>query len=164
MARPRKNPTPPAQSGQQVPQDRPTQDAQQGDQTVTGDAPQVPEGQPQPQPQPQELQQEQQDQQAPQKQAPPVQAIGPVPTDQSGADAPAMAAVPVAPPEPEPEPEPEPLDEFLRRVERVHIERDVVATAATHPHASERVWPGTYGGIRLSAGPVSVTYSDGTTE
>lgn len=127
MARPRKNPTPPAQSGQQVPQDRPTQDAQQGDQTVTGDAPQVPEGQqhaePQPQPQPQAMP----------PQAPPATAV-------------------------------EPLDEFLRRVERVHIERDVVATAATHPHASERVWPGTYGGIRLSTGPVSVTYSDGTNE
>ena len=136
MARPRKNPTPPAQSGQQVPQDRPTQDAQQGDQTVTGDAPQLPEGQqhaePQPQPQPQPQEQEQ-EQQAMPPQAPPATAV-------------------------------EPLDEFLRRVERVHIERDVVATAATHPHASERVWPGTYGGIRLSAGPVSVTYSDGTTE
>ena len=123
MARPRKNPTPPAQSGQQVPQDRPTQDAQQGDQTVTGDAPQVPEGQQHAEPQPQAMP----------PQAPPATAV-------------------------------EPLDEFLRRVERVHIERDVVATAATHPHASERVWPGTYGGIRLSAGPVSVTYSDGTTE
>ena len=58
----------------------------------------------------------------------------------------------------------ESLEDFLRRVERVHIERDVVATAATHPHATERVWPGTYGGIRLALGPVSVTYSDGTTE
>ena len=124
MARPRKNPTPPAQSGQQVPQDRPTQDAQQGAETVAGQAPPVLEGQPQPQPQPQS--------QALPPQAPPATAV-------------------------------EPLDEFLRRVERVHIERDVVATAATHPHASERVWPGTYGGIRLSAGPVSVTYSDGTT-
>lgn len=58
----------------------------------------------------------------------------------------------------------ETLDTFLRRVEGKHIDRDVVATAATHPHASEITWPGTYGGIRLSAGPVSVTYSDGTTE
>lgn len=58
----------------------------------------------------------------------------------------------------------EPLEVFLRRVEGKHIDRDVVATAATHPHASEITWPGTYGGIRLSAGPVSVTYSDGTTE
>lgn len=58
----------------------------------------------------------------------------------------------------------EPLEAFLRRVEGKHIERDVVATAASHPHASEITWPGTYGGIRLSAGPVSVTYSDGTTE
>lgn len=58
----------------------------------------------------------------------------------------------------------EPLDEFLRRVERAHIDRDVVATAATHPQATEATWPGTYGGIRLSAGPVSVTYSDGSIE
>ncbi|UUC95479.1 hypothetical protein [Comamonas sp. C11] len=58
----------------------------------------------------------------------------------------------------------EALEAFLRRVEGKHIDRDVVATAATHPHASEITWPGTYGGIRLSAGPVSVTYSDGTTE
>ncbi|KGH27021.1 hypothetical protein P353_19730 [Comamonas testosteroni] len=58
----------------------------------------------------------------------------------------------------------EPLEAFLRRVEGKHIDRDVVATAATHPHASEITWPGTYGGIRLSAGPVSVTYSDGTIE
>lgn len=58
----------------------------------------------------------------------------------------------------------EPLEMFLRRVERAHIERDVVATAATHPEATECVWPGTYSGIRLSAGPQSVTYSDGTTE
>lgn len=109
-------------------------------------------------PQPQELQdQVLQEQQAPQKQVPPVQAQGPVPTDQSGADAPAMAAVPV------PEPEPEPLEAFLRRVERLHIGRDVVATAATHPHATQRVWPGTYGGIRLEVGPLSVTYSDGNT-
>lgn len=114
-------------------------------------------------PQPQELQQEPQDQQAPQKQAPPVQAQGPVPTDPAGADAPAMAAVPVAVQDRELEPEPEPLEAFLRRVERLHIGRDVVATAATHPHATQRVWPGTYGGIRLEVGPLSVTYSDGST-
>ena len=114
-------------------------------------------------PQPQELQQEPQDQQAPQKQAPPVQAQGPVPTDPAGADAPAMAAVPVAVQDPELEPEPEPLEAFLRRMERLHIARDVVATAATHPHATQRVWPGTYGGIRLEVGPLSVTYSDGST-
>ena len=108
-------------------------------------------------PHPQDLQQEQQVQQAPQKQAPPVQAQGPVPTDPTGADASAMAAVPMAPSEPEP------LEAFLRRVERLHIGRDVVATAATHPHATQRVWPGTYGGIRLEVGPLSVTYSDGST-
>lgn len=102
------------------------------------------------------------DQQAPQKQAPQKQALQeqvPVPGDPTGADAPAMVAVPVA----VPETESEPLEVFLRRVERMHIGRDVVATAATHPHATQRVWPGTYGGIRLEAGPVSVTYSDGST-
>lgn len=56
----------------------------------------------------------------------------------------------------------EPLDDFLYRVEGAHIDRDVYAVAATHPEATERVWPGTYGGIRLSAGDVSVTYSDGS--
>lgn len=66
--------------------------------------------------------------------------------------------------DPAPQDQLEPLESFLRRVEGKHIDRDVVATAATHPHASEITWPGTYGGIRLSAGPVSVTYSDGTTE
>lgn len=66
--------------------------------------------------------------------------------------------------DPAPQDQLEPLESFLRRVEGKHIDSDVVATAATHPHASEITWPGTYGGIRLSAGPVSVTYSDGTTE
>ncbi|MDI9853816.1 hypothetical protein [Comamonas sp. 17RB] len=114
-------------------------------------------------PQSQNLQQEQQAQalqeQALQEQAPPVQAQWPVPTHPTGADAPAMASVPMAPSEPESEP----LEAFLRRVERLHIGRDVVATAATHPHATQRVWPGTYGGIRLEAGPQSVTFSDGST-
>lgn len=85
------------------------------------------------------------------------------------ADVVATAATDAAP-EPIPDPAPdlndpqpvEPLEDFLRRVEGAHLERDVVATAATHPEATERVWPGTYGGIRLSPGPVSVTYSDGT--
>lgn len=58
----------------------------------------------------------------------------------------------------------EPLEDFLHRVEGRYIARDVVAVAATHPDASELVWPGRYSGIRLSPGPVSVTYSDGATE
>lgn len=93
----------------------------------------------------------------------------------------ATEMAPVAVPDPAPEPAPAPmptfdprvpdpedpppiesLEDFLRRVEGAHLERDVVATAATHPDATERVWPGTYGGIRLSPGPASVTYSDGT--
>lgn len=56
----------------------------------------------------------------------------------------------------------EPLDDYLRRVEGAHIARDVYAVAVSHPDATERVWPGTYSGISLSAGPVSVRYSDGT--
>lgn len=103
--------------------------------------------------------QEQKSQQNPLDQQVQAQSQELVPTDQTGADAPAMAVVPVM----APEPEPEPLEAFLRRVERVHIGRDVVATAATHPHATQRVWPGTYGGIRLEVGPLSVTYSDGST-
>lgn len=57
----------------------------------------------------------------------------------------------------------EPLDDFLRRIEGAHIGRDVYAVAATHPEATERVWPGTYSGIRIAPGDVSVLYSDGTT-
>ena len=57
----------------------------------------------------------------------------------------------------------EPMEDFLRRIEGAHIARDVYAVAATHPEATERVWPGTYSGISLSAGPLSVLYSDGTT-
>ena len=56
----------------------------------------------------------------------------------------------------------EPLDDYLRSVEGAHIARDVYAVAVSHPEATERVWPGTYSGIRLSAGPLSVLYSDGT--
>ena len=57
----------------------------------------------------------------------------------------------------------EPLEDFLRRVEGTHIARDVYAVAATHPEAVECVWPGTYSGIRIAPGDVSVLYSDGTT-
>ena len=77
---------------------------------------------------------------------------------------PAPAAATVAAAEPEvPAATVEPLDDFLRRIEGAHIGRDVYAVAATHPEATERVWPGTYSGISLSAGPLSVLYSDGTT-
>ena len=76
---------------------------------------------------------------------------------------PAPAAATVAAAEPEvPAATVEPLDDFLRRIEGAHIDRDVYAVAATHPEATERVWPGTYSGISLSAGPLSVLYSDGT--
>jgi hypothetical protein len=58
----------------------------------------------------------------------------------------------------------EPLEDFLHRIEGAHIARDVYAVSATHPEAVERVWPGTYSGIRIAPGDVSVLYSDGTTE
>lgn len=86
-----------------------------------------------------------------------------------------QAAAPALPATQEPTPAPsleqlvaaylppaEPLDDFLRRIECAHIERDVYAVAATHPEATARIWPGTYSGIRLSRGDVSVTYSDGS--
>lgn len=57
----------------------------------------------------------------------------------------------------------EPMEDFLRRIEGAHIARDVYAVAATHPDATVRVWPGTYSGIRIAPGDVSVLYSDGTT-
>lgn len=57
----------------------------------------------------------------------------------------------------------EPLDAYIARVERAKLDQDVVAVAITHPEVhADRVHPGTYGGIRLSNGPVGVTYSDGT--
>lgn len=59
----------------------------------------------------------------------------------------------------------EPLDAYIARVERAKLDQDVVAVAITHPEVhAERVHPGTYGGIRLSAGDAAVTYSDGSTE
>ena len=57
----------------------------------------------------------------------------------------------------------EPLDAYIARVERAKLDQDIVAVAITHPEVhADRVHPGTYGGIRLSNGPVGVTYSDGT--
>lgn len=57
----------------------------------------------------------------------------------------------------------EPLDTYIARVERAKLDKDIVAVAITHPEVhADRVHPGTYGGIRLSNGPVGVTYSDGT--
>lgn len=57
----------------------------------------------------------------------------------------------------------EPLDAYIARVERAKLDQDIVAVAITHPEVhADRVHPGTYGGIRLSNGPVGVTYSDGS--
>lgn len=76
----------------------------------------------------------------------------------------------ISPPVPAavPEPEPiiiEPLSDYIARVERAHLDRDVVAVEVTHPNANMDVYPGTYAGIRLTQGDVpSVKYSDGTTE
>lgn len=57
----------------------------------------------------------------------------------------------------------EPLDAYIARVEREKLDQDVVVVEITHPEVhADRVHPGTYGGIRLSQGPVGVTYSDGS--
>lgn len=57
----------------------------------------------------------------------------------------------------------EPLDAYIARVERAKLDQDIVVVAITHPEVhADRVHPGTYGGIRLSNGPMGVTYSDGT--
>lgn len=57
----------------------------------------------------------------------------------------------------------EPLDAYIARVERAKLDQDIVVVEITHPEVhADRVHPGTYGGIRLSNGPVGVTYSDGT--
>lgn len=64
-----------------------------------------------------------------------------------------------------PEAAAESLADFIARAEVKHLARDVVATHITHPDVQgERIHPGTYGGIRLSSGSPSVTYSDGTKE
>jgi hypothetical protein len=44
------------------------------------------------------------------------------------------------------------------------IERDTppILVAVTHPDATERVYPGKYSGIRMSHGPVSAIWSDGS--
>ena len=77
----------------------------------------------------------------------------PLPTGDDGSNKPVAAhAAPV-----------EPLDAYIARVERAKLDQDIVAVAITHPEVhADRVHPGTYGGIRLSNGPVGVTYSDGT--
>lgn len=57
----------------------------------------------------------------------------------------------------------ESLDAYIARVEREKLDQDVVVVEITHPEVhADRVHPGTYGGIRLSQGPVGVTYSDGS--
>lgn len=57
----------------------------------------------------------------------------------------------------------EPLADYIARIERAKLDQDVVAVAITHPEVhADRVHPGTYGGIRLSAGNPAVTYSDGS--
>ncbi len=77
----------------------------------------------------------------------------PLPTGDDGSKKPvAVHAAPV-----------EPLDAYIARVERAKLDQDIVAVAITHPEVrADRVHPGTYGGIRLSNGPVGVAYSDGS--
>lgn len=56
------------------------------------------------------------------------------------------------------------LKDYIAQVEGKHVDRDVYAAVVTHPTADERVYPGRYSGIRVVRGPLSVRYSDGTTE
>jgi hypothetical protein len=55
-----------------------------------------------------------------------------------------------------------PLAEYIVDVEARHLDRDVYAVEVTYPDADERVYPGTYCGIRINSGPLGVRYSDGT--
>ena len=57
-----------------------------------------------------------------------------------------------------------PLAEYIQEVEAKYVARDVYAVEVTHPNGEERVYPGMYSGIRIKQGPMSVRYSDGTTE
>lgn len=57
-----------------------------------------------------------------------------------------------------------PLADYIRDVEGRHASRDVYAVEVSHPDGEERVYPGTYSGIRIKRGTLSVRYSDGTRE
>ena len=58
----------------------------------------------------------------------------------------------------------ESFNDFMRRIEAAHVDRDVYAVEAWHPDAPGGIWPGTYSGVRTHKGPCKVTYSDGSTE
>ena len=75
-----------------------------------------------------------------------------------------IAGEPDAPLEPAKEDPVPTLKEYIAQVEGKHVQRDVFATLVTHPTAEDRVYPGRYSGIRVRRGPLSVRYSDGTTE
>ena len=58
----------------------------------------------------------------------------------------------------------EPLEAFLHRIQRAHIDRDVVVVEAHHPDVShDGLHSGVYSGFAIKQGPVFVKYSDGST-
>jgi len=70
---------------------------------------------------------------------------------------PESAAAP-APDEPAPE-----LDDFIAAHERAAQSVDLVVTAISHPDAKPRHHQGVYSGFPIGRGPLSATYSDGST-
>ena len=55
------------------------------------------------------------------------------------------------------------LGDWLADMEQRHISAGVVLVRATHPDATPGIYTGRYSGVHLAVGPVSATYSDGTT-
>lgn len=87
------------------------------------------------------------------------------PADAGAAQAEPPAEPPAPPVEPPPPPAPvEPLEQLLRRVDTQKAADGITAVRVTHPDATSRVWPGVNSGIRTEPGPVSVLWSDGSTE
>ncbi|WP_208281722.1 hypothetical protein [Massilia oculi] len=70
---------------------------------------------------------------------------------------PEAAAAP-APDKPVPE-----LDDFIAGHERAAQDVDLVVTALSHPAAKPRHHAGVYSGFPIAPGPLSATYSDGST-
>lgn len=84
-------------------------------------------------------------------------------TEQTGAE---LVHTPsdTVPPPPPPPPPIEPLEQLLARVDGLKAAEGITVVKVTHPDATARVWPGVNSGIRTEPGPVSVLWSDGSTE
>jgi hypothetical protein len=69
---------------------------------------------------------------------------------------------PVTQEQPAADPVPE-LEDYIAQHEAAAQDAGLVVTAITHPTAKPRMHPGVYSGFPISTGPLSATYSDGST-